>query len=123
METIFWITIIIVILLSILHSFYSILLRHYYGAKLDKIIAVKNNHNLDTLKKLRKLESSLKKQTLFQSFFLPQSDRKILILLIESEIEKIHREWISIDLFMLLIEARDEYENLNGLTTSEDEEL
>ena len=76
------------------------------------------------LKLLRNLEKEIVKGSGLYWIFPMTTDS--FLLRIKETIEIIHQNnenLIGIDLDFLLIQAKDEYENLNGLTTSEDQEV
>lgn len=93
----------------------SISLRKYLQRKITQ--AVKKTD----LQALRNLEKEINKRSALYWIFPVTSD--LFLSKIQNEAQKIHRDCekaIGIDIDFLLIEAKDEYENLNGLTTSED---
>ncbi len=99
--------------------FFYMLGRSFFSLYLKRKIK-KAEINQD-LKLFRDLEKEIgKNNTLYWIYpftahlFLSQIREKI------TKIHKENEEMIGIDLDFLLIQAKDEYENLNGLTTSED---
>lgn len=75
----------------------------------------------NNLKALRDLEKEINRKTALYWILPATSD--LFLSKIENEIHKIHtknEEVLGIDLDFLLLQAKDEFENLNGLTTSED---
>lgn len=85
-------------------------------------IQIQKYSNTENLAKLRHLEKQIKKGILFR-IILPDSISTLEN--INRATDLIHRNTqilIDIDYDFLLQEARDEYNNLNGLTTSEGED-
>lgn len=90
-------------------------LRRYLKKRILK--AIKTND----LQALRSLEKEIGRTNALYWILPNTSD--LFLSKIQKEICKIHRkneEMIGINLDFLLRQAKDEYENLNGLTTSED---